>query len=214
MAFEQKAYNPANGLKNQGRFPTVPASEDDARKQIQDMFDQILMYLNGLIAALNNSDAGVSGAAGIGSTPINGVNGSTVRDQLESIQANVISASTAAILDGSITNQKLANKTVTGDKIADGAINGLHITGNSIDTGHVRNASVTQDKLGTIQTVTLDSGDTLVYDATNNKLKLKVAECLSTLPDGVQLAPIVFGTGSTPPSGTYPAGTIYVQYEV
>lgn len=211
MGFTTKGYK--YGLNDRGMFPTVPDSEDDARKQFQNMFDQILNLLNDLITALNSADSGNSGAANIGSTMIEGVTGTTVREQLESIQANVIKASTAGILENSITDEKLADKTITGDKIADNTINGQHITGNSIETGHVKNAAITQDKLSTIQTITLAAGDTLVYDNTNGMLRLKVAECLATNPNGVQLAPVVYGTSATPPSGNYPAGTIYIQYE-
>lgn len=40
------AYTPSDGLKNIASFPTDPADEAAARKQIQDMFDQILAFHN------------------------------------------------------------------------------------------------------------------------------------------------------------------------
>jgi len=67
---------------------------------------------------------------------------------------------------------------------------------------------VTEDRLGTIQRITLATGDTLTYYAAGNQLSLNVAGCTA-----VQLCPIVVGTSASPPAGTYPVGTIYVQYE-
>lgn len=118
---------------------------------------------------------------------------------------------------GAVTENKIGSNSVTAVKIADGAV-----TANKIGTGAVTtdkiaaeaitavkigNGSVTQAKLGTIQSITLDSGDTITYDTASNKLKLNVSGCTS-----VMLAPMVIGTSATAPAGTYPAGTIYVQY--
>lgn len=46
------AYTPADGLKNLVSFPADPADEAAARKQIQDMFDQILAFHNTHLAEI------------------------------------------------------------------------------------------------------------------------------------------------------------------
>jgi hypothetical protein len=90
----------------------------------------------------------------------------------------------------------------------DNTITQAKMTDNSIGTAELIAGEVTEIKLGTIQTITLDTGDTLTYDTANNVLKLNVDGATS-----VQLAMIVFGTGASPPAGTFPQGTVYMQHE-
>ncbi len=262
MGFTEKKY--AYGMEDKNWFPTVPATEEDARKQFQNMFDQILKLLNDLVKELD-SKTGESGADKIGSAAIGGVAGLNVRAQIQSLKDQVDGVVLKQIPDESLINSKLSSDIkigslaaltttdkssvqsaineldgeigdlsklttavksslvgaisqlndvpVTESKIVDGAVTEMKIGEYAVTAAKIMDGQVTQPKLGTIQQITLASGDTLVYDNTSNTLRLKVAECLATNPNGVQLAPIVYGTSATPPSGNYPAGTIYIQYE-
>ena len=79
------------------------------------------------------------------------------------------------------------------------------LAANAVAAAQIADGAVTQSKLGTIQSITLATGDTVTYDETNNTLKLNVNGCTS-----VQLAPIIFGTSATAPSGNFPKGTLYM----
>lgn len=256
MGFTEKKY--AYGMEDKNWFPTVPATEEDARKQFQNMFDQILKLLNDLVKELE-SKTGESGADKIGSAAIGGVPGLTVRAQIESLKEQIDGAYLDQIPDESLTNSKLspdikigslaalttADKSslqaaineldgeigdlsllttavksnlvgaisqlndvpVTESKIVDGAVTETKLGEYAVTAAKIMDGQVTQSKLGTIQQMTLDTGDTLVYDAAGNRIKLLVSGCSE-----VQLAPIVYGTNATPPAGNYPAGTIYIQY--
>lgn len=64
MPFTRAAYTPTDGLKNTTSFPTNPADETAARKQFQDVFDQIKDDVNVLEGELEATGA----AAKIGCT--------------------------------------------------------------------------------------------------------------------------------------------------
>ncbi len=112
------------------------------------------------------------------------------------------------IQTGAVRTSHLEDNSVIGSKILDGAVGAGKISANAVAASQIAEGAVTQLKLGTIQSITLDSGDTVTYDAANNILKLNVSGCTS-----VQLAPIVFGTSASAPSGTYPKGTLYLTHE-
>lgn len=266
MAFSRMAYTPATGLKDTTTFPTTPASEDAARKQIQDMFDQVTTNVNALIDALEDDTSGSSGAENTGSKAIPGVEVSegisavTVYDQIVAVKAIADSASAGLLTAGSISNSNMfgadvvtqtaiaddavgadqlaANSVVTAsivddavtqDKIADDAVGADQLADNAVATANIQNLSVTEGKigagavtqtkigdaavgtaqLGTVQTITLDTGDTITYNTTNNQLELNVSGCTK-----VYLCPMIYGTDATPPAGTYPKGTVYFQHAV
>lgn len=208
--FTEMAFIPANGIRNKTVFKTVPETEDEARGQIQGLLDQLAERINGLIAELQNIE-GICGAQRIGSACIEdlvtegGVPATTVYSQLcalyEKLDSFIREGVTVAdvIDDGDIAENMISEGAVTENKIGLGAV-----TSEKIGDGEV-----TQAKLGTIQQMTLDTGDILIYEKEYNRLKLKIAGCVA---DGVQLAPVVYGVNATPPGGSYPAGTIYIQY--
>ncbi len=212
MSFNRMKYTPEDGLKNMIAFPMVPVNEDAAREQFQRLFDQVTMQVNTLMAALENAQVEYSAARSIGCEPVSMLEGGgeTIFSQLEALSVKLQQAiqgemsigeiihdndiKTNMLEAGAITSDKLANGAVTGDKLSAGAISG--------------------EKLGVMKSITLDlrpdvgadKKDSLDYDAANRKLKLSIAGMTSA-----QLAPVVYGTSATI-SGSYPAGTIYVQY--
>lgn len=71
MTISNFSFTPTDGIKNTGTFPTTPASNAAARKQIQDLLDQIQTYFNSTLTsgvnthvAKNLTDAG--GVHGLG----------------------------------------------------------------------------------------------------------------------------------------------------
>lgn len=261
MAFTEFAYTPSDGLNNTTSFVTTPASETAARKQIQDVFDQVATYINDtLLAELADDTSGTSGGEYIGTVAISGVTGTTVADQLSDLKTQIDAVSAGGLsagiinsatyfADNVVTNAKLADDAVDSDQIADGSIDTAHLSADcvtgakiaddtidsehyvagSIDAEHLATGSVTEgkvgakaitstkigddavgtDQLGTIQEITLDTGDTIEYDTTNNQIQFKQSGC-----ETVYLCPVIYGTDASPPAGTYPKGTIYIQYSV
>ena len=225
MAFTELTFEPATGWNNSTSFPTTPASEADARERLQEIHDQTRDYINDtLLAELEATDSGSSGAENIGSAAISGVEVSegvsavTVRDQIVAVKAIADTAAAGELtagsisasnmfgsavvplsamaansvdsdqyVDGSIDKVHLSADCVDGTKIEDDAVDSEHIADGAIDTAHIGNLQVTEGKLA-------------AGAVTETKL-------------GSAVPRIKHGTSATPPSGSYPAGTIYVQYE-
>ncbi len=152
------------------------------------------------------------------------------------IAANAVT--TTKIIDGAITSDKIASGSITSDKIAADAVDGnsltnLSITGdkiadnqinenkilsgavistkiaaNAVTSDKIANEAVNTEKLGQVSSITMATGDTISYNNSNDKLMLNVAGCIP-----VQLCPVVYGTGPAPSAGSYPAGTLYIQYQ-
>ena len=64
MGFTRFVFSPVDGLKNSVSFPTSPSSEAAARKQIQDVLDQVVVSGNTLETELES----IGGASKIGCT--------------------------------------------------------------------------------------------------------------------------------------------------
>jgi hypothetical protein len=89
-------------------FPTTPASEEEARAQMQELFNQIKTYINTvLITGLESVITGSSGAEKIGSAPISGVAGETPRSQIADIYNQMQTLSLGGVTGGSITDYML-----------------------------------------------------------------------------------------------------------
>ena len=146
------------------------------------------------------------------------INSKLALDAVETGNIKDYQVSNAKLVESSVSNSKLQSgavgtsniqdDAVTSGKILDGAVIAGKIGVNAVAAAQIADGAVTQSKLGTIQSITLASGDTVTYDAANNLLKLNVSGCTS-----VQLAPIVFGTSASAPSGTFPKGTLYLTHE-
>jgi len=124
MAFSRMAFSPEDGLNNTQYYPTTPVSEADARAQVQSVSDQIKAYLNNtLLAEMESTQTGQSGAGKIGSAAIANVSGETVRAQLNDIKRQIDEMSAGSVADGTITAAKLADGAVTKPKLHPGAFN-------------------------------------------------------------------------------------------
>ncbi len=214
MGFSRMRYTPEDGLKNKTTFITTPESEDAAREQFQRLFDQVKVQMNALMDALESRDAQTSGAQSIGSGTIgqlayDGEAARTVWTQLAALNEKVNEAISGGLSiseiigDGDVVSSMLGEGAVTEGKLADGSVSGTKLQANAVDAA----------KLGEVGQLTLkrrtelgpDAADKLAHE--NGALMLRIEGCAP-----VQLAPVMFGTAAAPPSGTYPAGTIYVQY--
>lgn len=68
--------------------------------------------------------------------------------------------------------------------------------------------AVGTSNLGTITEITMGSGTKIKFNNSDKTFRLAVSGCAE-----VPLAPVLFGTSVSPPTGTYPKGTLYFQYE-
>jgi len=208
MSFTRMKFEPKEeGLRSVDAYPALPKSEDEARGQFQGLLDQLRNAINGLMAALENTDEGASGAGNIGVAPITGVTGTTVYTMISNLKAQIDTVSAGSLTDNIVETRHIKDANITLGKMAENSVGASQIVKDAVTTDKILNKAVSAAKLDTIQTITLDSGDTLDYDTVNNKLKLTVSGCTP-----VQLAPVVFGKDATPTAATYPPGTIYIQY--
>lgn len=118
MAFSRMAFSPEDGLNNTVHYPTTPVSEEDALAQVQSVSDQLKAYINNtLIAQMESTQTGQSGAERIGSAAIANVAGVTVRAQMEDVKRQIDEASMGSVSDGAIGTAKLAAGAVTKPKL-------------------------------------------------------------------------------------------------
>jgi hypothetical protein len=124
---------------------------------------------------------------------------SSVQAAINEVAASLasLSATVAGLSTPTIGTSNIANKAVTREKIADKAVS----------TDQIADYCITPIKLNYIDIISLDIGDYLIYNKATNELTLAISGCTP-----VALAPIVYGTSPTPPSGTFPKGTIYIQH--
>lgn len=104
-------------------FPTYEENEEQVRKDMQCLFDELAVGINKLIGELGSEASGSSGASGIGVAEITGLEGYTnVQDALAGLLAAIINVQAGTVVDGSVTEPKLADDAVTTAKINDGAV--------------------------------------------------------------------------------------------
>jgi len=153
MEFTKAAFVPDDdGLRNTDVYPATPASEDEAREQIQGLLDQLKDAVNKLIGEMENAETGTSGAERIGSAAISnlddaGVFPTTVHEQIALLGAKFQSA-----IAGEISiSEAIGPGEVTGSMIADGAVDSRHYAEGSIDSEHLSAGCVTGTKIGNAQ---------------------------------------------------------------
>lgn len=140
MSFSRYTFNRV--WTNPAQFPTYEENEEQVRADMQDLFDELLAFLQGdsnasppivgLIAELERHDDNAnnpSGASGIGVNSINTLPGcSDVQSALALLAYQVSQAALGDIPDYSLVASKLSRKTdeggaaVTEDAIAAGAV--------------------------------------------------------------------------------------------
>ena len=121
MAITEMGFTPATGFRDATTYPN-PTSGAECRDQLQDGLDQIKTYINDvLIAALNATAVGASGAEEIGYD--NGY--ATIAAALDAILAAGtgsippdLTISTAKLIDLAVTVDKIAANTITEAKMA------------------------------------------------------------------------------------------------
>ena len=160
MAFTRMAFTPSTGLKNVDVFPATPVSEDAAREQFQRLLDQLKTAVNGLMAALENADTEVSGAAKMGSEPIanleyGGVSPATIRGQVVALNEKIINA----ITNGLSISDALESNCIEDHMIQDGAVKAGKIYDDAVTESCIAPGAVLQENLGTIASITLDEND-------------------------------------------------------
>ena len=167
--FTEMAFDPADGVNNTETYPTTPASESEARAQVQDISDQLRDYINDtLLPELENAETGSSGAERIGSAAVEGVTGETVWTQIGDLKDQIDDISAGSVADGTITTAKLADDAVTqdkiavdavgeeqllddavtADKIADGAVTGGKFADSAVTEAKISSGAVTAGKIG------------------------------------------------------------------
>lgn len=148
MAFDRMAFNPPTGLCDTAQYPASPESEAQARQQVQSVSDQLKDYINlTFLPQLESAVAGDCGAKKIGSEEIQGVDGTDVLSQIESLKAQLDDVSAGSVSDGSITESKLAENAVTQTKIADSAVCSAQIAENAVTEAKIQNGAVCKDKI-------------------------------------------------------------------
>lgn len=137
-------------------FPTKEGSEEKVRSDFQYLFNEIRDYINGkLIDAVNTvmaADVQVSDAEGATSLRDRLV---AIKAKLDDLQQQIVDATVGGIPDGSLTSDKLADRTIQGSKIDLLTIGHEHLKSNSVDTSELCDRAVTEDKLETYSVTTL-----------------------------------------------------------
>jgi hypothetical protein len=213
MAFTRMAFSPSDGLKNKTIYPTTPTSEDEARAQIQGVFDQLRTALNDTMTALESVTSGSSGAENVGSATIPNVAGTTVREQIVDLKAQVDDVSTGSVSDGAITTVKLADNAVTKDKLGLYALSWELIANNDLDSASNTNlvipAQTGKSEVMLVVTETLGSASLgmaiMPIDSYGMPLNHIICVTCSTQVGGFSNTTVNFTSATdvvcTPPSG-------------
>lgn len=168
-------------------------------EQVKAKFDQLPAYvaarLNALIDALLSKVPGSSGADKLGSAPIDGVTGTTVRQQLIDLkdQINGLLLEDVAIPDGSLTKAKFAN---WDDAVMSATLDNYTMP---LETGSLSSTDKVIEAFGKLERAINNLSDTLndLIVTTGDGVMAKTAENLYERIQGVLLSEIFENDGKT-----------------
>ena len=143
-------FNPERGYSDSNGYPTSPASEDEARRLMQQPLEQLKEHINGtLIAYLQSKSGDMSGADCIGSAALTTDSGETVRQQLDFLSRKIdnIGVSASGITPGCVEHQYLHEDSVGKNNMMDNAVGTTEIEDNAVSTSKLQDGAVTAAKL-------------------------------------------------------------------
>lgn len=226
MALPIAAYNPTDGITNVEAFPDSPGSSAAFRLQFQTLYDQARGFVNSLKTALESTVSGSSGADQIRSTGISGLEispgilATTVRDQIASLAAKVVSFTLGAIGDNTITDAKLNPDIKIGSLAAltTTAKTSVQVAVNELDT-----------KIGRLTSLSTTEKSSLVSAINELYARFVITTMIADLAVtsekifdgaitdeklGTDVPRILYGTGEMPEfvAEEFPEGTLYGWY--
>lgn len=111
MAIDEFTFDPVDGLNNSDSFPTDPENEAAARKQIQDVLDQVSTYINDtLLVKLASTTDGSSGGDNLGMTAIYEDGAETAQGIVEELKQAIVDTVLGDIPDDTLAEAKMANE--------------------------------------------------------------------------------------------------------
>jgi hypothetical protein len=156
--------------------------------------------------------------------------GSLTNDKLKDKGAEYEGIKSSKLADGAVIERVLADKAVSAAKIADGAVTKAK-TGFVCENGGISYTGALGPEIKSNQSGSSAKAAAVTFSRTgaysfnfgldnDNKLKLGGGSLGSTAYEIVHqgnldtyVPKILYGTSPAPPAGSYPAGTIYIQYQ-
>ena len=123
MEFKKFAFDPEDGFRDTGFYEDSPS---EPREILQRQHDMTRDYINSLTSALSSQKEGESGSEHIGSPKIPGVSGENVFEQLSDMKRQITDYAGGTIPDGTVNENKLADRSVTSVKLAEGSVSDEH----------------------------------------------------------------------------------------
>lgn len=120
-------------------FPTVETDEQKVREDMQCLHDETKEAFNKLIDDLCAEEIPFDATQSIQAT--------NVQAAIENVQAQIVQASTAQILPGSISGEMLVDGAVGSSKLTDGSVSGAKIATDAVTAGKIASGAVTTNKI-------------------------------------------------------------------
>lgn len=134
------AYDPEHPEKY---FPTYEENETQVREDMQCLYDELKVALNGLMTALENVASAASGAASVGVSTIPGLEGyNTVQDALAGLREQIAGITIEGVGDHTVSSVKLTRKTDP----EGAAVDTDNLKAASVGTTELKDSSVTGAK--------------------------------------------------------------------
>lgn len=107
--------------------PSMEFTAADLKAYFDASPEELRLFVNDLVEALQSTTEGDSGAENIGSSPIEGVTGATVYEQLADIFTQLQTTAVGQIPDGSVTDAKVGKRTLDEYVTPDGNVGTLTV---------------------------------------------------------------------------------------